>query len=659
MEEEKLYECEICNKKYPKKEYLYSKYENKCILHCEKDDWYDIEYDLKNWSMSKNKIKYFWKKIRNLISSVSDKEKEILDFKNIIFPQFEYIHYLDNKIIAFNHELGNKEFNFVKYELEGLASYSRQPEFIIDVNIDFSNSTFLDDVNFNYYKFKKFTCFNNVKFHGKCSFKYAEFNEVLFNDVDFYKEVIFKNSILNFRNYHPDEDFKNTIFHDNVSFYISKFSTVESKKAYDIKFMGTQFKRIYIMGCDFEKGICFFRDTKADIIAINSATINFLYIESDVPNIHISNNKKEINKLTIKHNTLKSLTIHNTIIKEDFLLNKEQYQKRDIFDLDLLNLKESTFEGKVKIQFYDIQDASFYNTKFQDLADFYRTKFYKVNFERTDFKNIAVFSEAEFSYDVDFKYTKFLSTSIFRDTVITGKLNLRDTIFKEDANFLDITSKSRKIHDKEKKDFIHIGELEDIKVANRETARIIKNFFDSSNNIIEANRFYKLEMKQREKELDFKKSFLEWIIFKIHSISSNHSQDWLIAIFWIISITFLYSYSNFLLNKDKIELVLFPFIISSLIIFINILEVSIYNQIKNIYKITSVGLLYFIYGFITSAFYLINFSNNINPFSIIIDGNDDNKIAKQIDFLTLIYKIVIAYLIYQLIVSVRQNTRRK
>lgn len=49
----------------------------------------------------------------------------------------------------------------------------------------------------------------------------------------------------------------------------------------------------------------------------------------------------------------------------------------------------------------------------------------------------------------------------------------------------------------------------------------------------------------------------------------------------------------------------------------------------------------------------------VNPFSIIIDGNDDNKIAKQIDFLTLIYKIIIAYLIYQFIISVRQNTRRK
>jgi hypothetical protein len=32
---------------------------------------------------------------------------------------------------------------------------------------------------------------------------------------------------------------------------------------------------------------------------------------------------------------------------------------------------------------------------------------------------------------------------------------------------------------------------------------------------------------------------------------------------------------------------------------------------------------------------------------------------KDLDFITLIFKSTIAYLIYQLIVSIRQNTRRK
>lgn len=49
---------------------------------------------------------------------------------------------------------------------------------------------------------------------------------------------------------------------------------------------------------------------------------------------------------------------------------------------------------------------------------------------------------------------------------------------------------------------------------------------------------------------------------------------------------------------------------------------------------------------------LKEFSNMINPFSIMTKGED-------LDFTTMIYKIIIAYLIYQLIISIRQNTRRK
>jgi uncharacterized protein YjbI with pentapeptide repeats len=393
------------------------------------------------------------------------------------------------------------------------------------------------------------------------------------------------------------------------------------------------------MGCDFEKGICFFRDTKADNININSSIIHFLYIESDVPNIHISNNKKEINKLIIKHNSLKSLTIHNTIIKKDFLLNKEQYKKRDTFDLDLLNLKESTFEGKVKIQFYDIQDANFYNTKFQDLADFYQTIFHKVNFERTDFWSISVFSESHFKCDVAFDYVKFWGKAIFRDTIIKGTLNLRDSIFNDEANFLNITKEKV---DKDKEPI-------DINVANRETARVIKNFYDNSNNIIEANRFYKLEMEKREDELekDIKSNFWEWLIFKFHGISSNHSQNWLLALFWIFIISFEVEVFK------KIEVIYYLFaIILPLIFILFIFEFKSNKTVFNVLLI-EIGLLFYIlYGYLTKDYKLYCFSNNLNPFSI-MTGVD------KLNILELLYKVIIAYLLYQFIISIRQNTRRK
>lgn len=631
--------------------------DNKCILYCEKDTWFDLIDGKKDWTKSEENIKKFWSEIRKHISATLKSneyksEPDYINLTNILFPQFEKA-YVD----IYEEESYDRCYGWYDNFCDEVIINSEFPSSDLKniFGFDFNNSVFLDVADFTDYQFDNLL-FNNTIFTEECKFSNTKINSIFFEETIFHKSTLFENSTINFHSY-QSKDFENCEFHDKLIFDNIIFKENKSKTL-DLDFKNTKFKELNISNTTFEKGFRFYKESNIEYLDIKNCKIRNLFIAAKVPIIDLDSNKKEIDRFVIKPNNLKSLTISNSLINKDFLLNDEANNSKS--NLDLIDLKESTFKGKVKIQFYNcIKDANFYNTKFEDLADFYRTKFKKVNFERTDFKNIAVFSEAEFYCDVDFKYTKFLGTSIFRDTVIEGKLNLRDTIFKEDANFLDITSKSRKLCDEEKKEIVHIGELEDIKVANRETARIIKNFFDSSNNIIEANRFYKLEMKQREKELDFKKSFSEWITFKIHSISSNHSQDWLLVIFWIISITFLYSYSNFLLNNNKTELVLLPFIISFLIIFLNILEVSIYSNIKNIYKIVSVCLLYFIYGFITTDFYLTNFSNNINPFSIIIDGNDNNKIAKQIDFLTLIYKIIIAYLIYQLIVSVRQNTRRK
>ena len=319
-----------------------------------------------------------------------------------------------------------------------------------------------------------------------------------------------------------------------------------------------------------------------------------------------------------------------------------------------LNCKDIVFEQKVKIQYCSIKgEANFYNTKFKELADFYRTTFNEVIFERTDFENISVFSEAEFNKDVDFKYTKFLGKSIFRDTVIKGKLNLRDTIFDDEATFLDITSEKRKKNDN--KDFY--GEPKVIQVSNRETARVIKNFYDKSNNIIEANKFYALEMKERRKELDAKSGFVEWIVFYLHEVSSNHSQSWLTALLWIVLLAFFYT-----MEINGIPLLTF---------FITFLTINVmieyffkkytsfirwYNKIQPYILI----LFYMPYIFIIhvgeipyfmSLAFLNEIAKNINLFSKL---NLEN-----ITLGLLVYKIVLSYLMYQFVVAVRQNTRRK
>lgn len=517
-------------------------------------------------------------------------------------------------------------------------------------------------------------------------------NELLIDNIIFfnanYKELFDKFNIITFKKC----TFKNCSSNNIIS-------TLKKKLIFENCTIEGIFQHIF---CES----IIFKDSKID---------NYFY---DNP----SEDKKEIKNLLFVNSKIDNLMLKGVVIKKQLIKNdkyiKEEFKNIDslilkkcsiernfiidaserkidnnskLFKINTLDLTDSTFEKntKVKIQFCDINVAIFHNTKFRDLADFYQSKFGKVDFERTDFEKISVFSESEFNCDVDFKYTKFLGKSIFRDTIISGKFSLRNSIFDDEANFLDITSKSRKIYDEITNDYKFVGEPTDINVADRETARIIKNFYDNSNNIIEANRFYKLEMKKRMEEYNsLKKSdyrTFEKLIFTLHKWSSNHSQNWFLAFFWIISITFLYSYLTYdvtyyknedIINKELLNINYIKTIISLInpikeIIFnscCSIEFISIINCILIIYityckfikkfKTThSIIVLllvnfYILYAYLTNDSYLKHFSNSLNPFSIMTG-------KEKLSFLGLIYKTTIAYLIYQLIVSIRQNTRRK
>ncbi|ADG92319.1 conserved hypothetical protein [Arcobacter nitrofigilis DSM 7299] len=372
----------------------------------------------------------------------------------------------------------------------------------------------------------------------------------------------------------------------------------------------------------------------------------------------------------------------NCKIKGNISFGKSIFKDRFIFnnmkEIKKVCLRFAEFEKKVEFKESACKEIDLENTVFKSLCDFYKSKFTKVNFARTDFEKVSVFSETEFNCDVDFKYTKFLGKTIFRDTVISGKLNLRDTIFDAEANFLDITSIKRKQN--EEKQFI--DEPTDIKVANRETARVIKNFYDNSNNIIEANRFYKLEMNARLDEFnDMKFSdyrIFEKLVFLVHWISSNHSQNWLLSLFWIINLTYLYSYvliQDFLLEcktsnteicteyYNLIHMIHPAF--SNYLLYVSaaltmiaipslIMWISEEGKRKTFHSMLVLMLVnsYVLYAYISYDYKLKFFSNTINPFSIMM-GN------QHLIFLTLFYKVVIAYLTYQLIISIRQNTRRK
>ena len=283
--------------------------------------------------------------------------------------------------------------------------------------------------------------------------------------------------------------------------------------------------------------------------------------------------------------------------------------------------------------------------------------------KKTVFENYCDFSRSKFLGKIDLEFTTFDDKCSFKDVTFNSeyKFDLRETYVNDKIDFLGICSKEISGIKIKSNDFFQIiKEINEIKqednlsVSNRETARIIKDSFEQQNNIIEANKFYALEMKEREKELerDLKegKNLFEWLVFKIHGLSSNHSQDWVLSLFWILSFSFGYSFMSFVnkLLDTKLEYILTDAFIYIFVIYTSILIIN-YKKINKFYL---TGLFYILYIYLSKDFTLQTFSNNLNPFSIMTEFS-------ELNFSTMIYKIIIAYLIYQLIISIRQNTRRK
>jgi hypothetical protein len=254
-----------------------------------------------------------------------------------------------------------------------------------------------------------------------------------------------------------------------------------------------------------------------------------------------------------------------------------------------------------------------------------------ISLEYTTFNSIVSFYNNEIKKDIGLSFTRFKEYADFSFSSFKN-INLITTIFDRGCSFLYC----------------------DVKVENRETARIIKDSFEQQNNIIEANKFYALEMKEREKELSWSKNFLEKLVFSFHGWSSNHSQEWLLALFWILNISFITSMfcSRITEKTDFLGYLDISLSIGISILILGIILLNLKKYIGN-WAITFLSLgMYFMYSNISGDKKLDNIANHINPFSIM--NSWDN-----LSFGELIFKITIAYLIYQLIISIRQNTRRK
>lgn len=248
---------------------------------------------------------------------------------------------------------------------------------------------------------------------------------------------------------------------------------------------------------------------------------------------------------------------------------------------------------------------------------------YNLNFQNTAFNSLVNFQNSIFN-KVNFINTRFNGTTVFTDSTFEDILDLRDAIFTDEVNFLDIKSQEKNGN---------------VKIANRETARKIKYSFEKLGNKIEANRYHTLELEQKRIELEKEKSknWKEYLVFKIHDISSEHSTNWFRALLWI----FIVGLVTNLFNNSMWYLLSFPIIGLIAYVYPDDLEKKLIIPI--------VALLAII--FISNE---IKFDNIFKFMSIITKQEDFNCNY----FLMTFNKVSLGYLYYQFLMSVRKDTRK-
>ncbi len=298
-----------------------------------------------------------------------------------------------------------------------------------------------------------------------------------------------------------------------------------------------------------------------------------------------------------------SVEFDNCTFKEHFCINDGYY-----------------FENQ-KIKISDITIA---NSVFEKDFTAYKAKIDRIKIKNVDFESLSEFNDVIFQNEFDLKEISYKGFTLFDNCIFNTKAKLEYVIFEKFTSFrnsifykglnLDFTSADKEIN------FFGIKGLENNKSkeeTSQETYRIIKYNFEKIGNKIEANKYHALELDQKRRELEKNKwnNKKDYLVFKLHSWSSEHSTNWSLALLWIFAVGFLTVFS---LHLDIAKDLFFQ---------------------PNHFKIEYIGKMF-------SQF-----------FKFIYIGNMDD-ILKNNSFIFLLNKMLLGYLYYQFLISVRKDTRK-
>lgn len=293
---------------------------------------------------------------------------------------------------------------------------------------------------------------------------------------------------------------------------------------------------------------------------------------------------------------INEIHLYECILNDKFILNN--------CHIGIFLSQTSIFNSKLEIKNNEIKEFKLIDSNFFKLVDAFESEFIKFNIKKCIFEDFVGFEKCIFGnkerntneYTAVFLYATFISFVNFRSTNFRSGLDIEHINLKEAPNFLNAAV--------------------DPENTNRETFRIVKNSFDSIGNHIDANRFFVQEMRRYKSELNNSKNLQEKFIFFINEKASNFGQS------YIRPIMFLFFFS---------------------IIYTGL----IYGHENNtLYKLYPPANQYI--SLVSNA--VNDVAKNMLPFkSALVDG---------MEFISIIFYIVMASLVWLTIVAVKRHTKR-
>lgn len=291
------------------------------------------------------------------------------------------------------------------------------------------------------------------------------------------------------------------------------------------------------------------------------------------------------------------------LIIENFTIEKCVFKEKLIINnhqIQKLHVLDSLFQGKFEFKNNKLSEFKVENTNFEQLVDCFSSNFQKFLISKSIFDNFVGFENCHFSGQKSesmpvFRYATFLNFVNFRRANFEAGLDLENINLKEPPNFLNCSINREK--------------------TNRETLRIIKHSFEKSGNSIDGGKYFSFEMAKYQEELStksWKGNTQEKVIFFANKWMSDFGQNFLLPVMWIFIFSLMFQVVIYVDGKNVV--------------------LNCVPWLKDVYSI------------------LNDLAKNIVPFARFLKSG--------MEFISLVFYVLFAVLIWQTIASVKMHTKR-